>query len=115
MPHVTYKGNQAGLGHAPSPGSGQRYMFNRGIPNMVTDEVDIATYEDMASNNPETWEVKYLPRECAADYVKEFVKKVKRKSLDDLKVGQARKLAVELEVDSAGNKSELLTAIEGVM
>ena len=115
MPHVTYKGGMDGLGHAPSPGSGQRYMFNRGIPNMVTDEVDIATYEDMATMNPETWEVKYLPRERAADYVNEFLKKFKKKSLDDLKVDDARQLAEELEVDSTGKKSELLTAIEGAV
>jgi hypothetical protein len=90
-------------------------MFNRGIPNMITDEVDIATYTDMATMNPETWEVKYLPRERAADYVKEFLKKFKKKGLDDLKVDQLKELAEDLETDSFGKKSELLTAIKGVM
>lgn len=110
MPKVTYKGPMD-FGHSPPGGSGLKYMFMVGEPVPIDNELDIAAYTRKAERNPETWTITWSPKERAAEYIKNFWKKLDVKRLKDLKVSQLRTLAEDLELDSTGKESELLTRI----
>jgi galactokinase len=100
------------LAHTPQPGSGERYMFMQNIPTLVKERPDVKFYIEQVRKNPETWDIELSPREHAAEYASEFLKKVKKTSIEELKPEQVKQLAKDLEVDSTGKPSELLTLIK---